>query len=176
MPKSRAAAGLIAGLAIGASPIAAAAELVIPKTTYPDLPSWALTAPDFAPRGWRLETKAEGDLNGDGATDIAFVLRQADPRNILDNHDGFGPDRFDTNPHLLGVAFARRSGGYDLIMQNHTLITRPTEPNMEDVLEEGGIEIKRGSLLVTLHVFANAGGWGMSTITHTLRYAGGRFG
>src|SRR3569832_1024532 len=46
---------------------------------------------------------------------------------------------------------------------------------MEDVLEEGGVDIKRGSLLVTLHVFANAGGWGMSTVTYSFRHEDGRF-
>lgn len=165
-----------ASLALAFLPVVAgAAELVIPEVAYPKLPAHAASAEGFAPKGWKVEAKAAGDLNGDGLPDIALVLRQHDPRNVLDNRDNLGPDRFDTNPHILAAALARRGGGYDLVLQNHSLIARPVEPNIDDYLDEGGIAIKHGSLAVTLHLFASAGGWSAGNIVHTLGYRRGRF-
>jgi len=42
------------------------------------LPPVAASAEAFAPRGWRVETQARGDLNADGAPDLAFVLTAED--------------------------------------------------------------------------------------------------
>ena len=39
---------------------------------------------DFVPKGWTVEYKAEGDLNGDGVSDIAAILVQNDPEDMGD--------------------------------------------------------------------------------------------
>lgn len=162
------------GLLIVAS-TAAQAQLRIPDVHYPTLPAQAASVEGFVPPGWRLELREEGDLNGDGRPDVALVLRQQEPRNVVPNDDGLGENPLDTNPRILAVAFARAEGGYALVLQNHALIPRHDIPTVEDMLEEGGMAIQRGALRVTLHFWANAGSWSMGNTSYTFRWQNGRF-
>jgi hypothetical protein len=133
------------------------------------------SAEAFAPAGWRVEFKIAGDLNKDGIDDLALVIRQNDPKNVLTN-TGLGVSKLDTNPRILAVVFGKAGGGYTLALENHTLIPRTTEPNLDDYLAEGGgIAIKRGTLQVTLHLFSSAGGWGAGNRAFTFRFQDGRF-
>ncbi|MGO4610652.1 hypothetical protein AB4142_30435, partial [Variovorax sp. 2RAF20] len=91
--------------ALTALPFAATA-LDVPPVRYPAVPAHAATAEGFVPAGWTLEYRIEGDLDQDGRADLALVLRQQDPRNIIE-HDGFGPSPYDSNPRILAIAFAR---------------------------------------------------------------------
>ena len=68
-------------------------ELRIPPVDYPVLPASATSAAGFVPAGWRIEQQLSGDLNGDRRDDLVLVLRQQDPRNIVE-HDGFGISHF----------------------------------------------------------------------------------
>lgn len=138
-----------------------AAEIVIPPVRYPALPVSAAGAEGFAPRGWRVETQAQGDLSGDGFADLAFVLRMNDPANIL-THDGLGDNPFDTNPRILAVALGVPGGGYRLAVQDHALIARRDYPTQSDPFE-GEFAIERGSLNVTVRLFMSAGGWDASS-------------
>jgi hypothetical protein len=152
-----------------------AQELTIPEVAYPPIAAVSATPEGFAPKDWPIEFKSTGDLNGDGADDLVLVLRDTDPHNILDNA-GFGPDRFNTNPRLLVVALRRPQGGYERVLADHTLITRATEPNLDDVLEDkSSVESHRGALRVTLHLFASAGGWTMGSMTYSFRLQQGSF-
>jgi len=151
-----------------------AVALDVPKANYASLPAQVAVAEDFVPKGWKLERKEEGDLNGDGRSDVVLVLHQDDPANIV-HHDGLGEDPLDTNPRILAVAFALPEGGYRLVVQNHALIPRHDEPTIEDMLEEGGVSVVRGTLQVNLHFFANAGSWEIGSTTYTFRWQGGRF-
>lgn len=147
-------------------------ELVIPDVSYPPLPAAAANAEGFAPSGWRVETMASGDLNGDGAADLAFVLRMQDPANIL-VHDGFGNNPFDTNPRILAVAFAAAGRtGYRLAVENRVLISRRTNPSQEDHFGDfsDGIRAAGGTLRVSLHRFMNAGGWDAGPMHFTFRW------
>jgi hypothetical protein len=155
----------------------AAAQLDIPKVTFPQVAHVAKDAAGFAPKGWIVESQKSGDLNGDGRPDIAFVLHDTDKHNVLPN-TGMGVQEVDTNPRILCVAFANADGsGYTLALQNHTLIPRWTQPTQYDNFgEEGGeIKIARGALQVSLHYFANAGGWDTGTTTLTFRFQSGHF-
>ena len=72
------------------------------------------------------------------------------------------------------VAFANAAGGYDLALENHTLIARTTEPAAQDPLDpngvqSGGVEIKKGTLQVTLGYF----GGNMGHLTYTFRFENG---
>jgi len=163
---------LLAGLSC-----AAAQELTIPAATYPALPRQAASAEGFVPPGWQLEAQAKGDLNGDGAADLALVLQATDPKNVVANPDGLGVDKLDTNPRILAVAFARNPG-YELVLENHALIPRRTDPVMDDPFDSvaaSGLEVARGTLRLRLGVFASAGSWSMSTIATTFRWQNGRF-
>ena len=148
--------------------MALAQDVTPPVARYPKLPAHAAAADGFAPPGWRVELTAAGDLDGDGIGDLALVLREQSAANVL-NNAGAGPSRFDTNPRILVVALGRRGGGYDLAVEDHVLIPRDTEPNIDDYLDGGGIAIRRGALQVTVHLFANAGGWTAGTKTYTFR-------
>lgn len=154
---------------------ASAQELRIPPVDYPVLPARATTAEGFLPSGWRIEEQLSGDLNGDKRDDLVLVLRQQDPRNIVE-HDGFGISPLDSNPRMLAIAFAGPAGGYTLAAQNHTLITRHETPNLSDVFEDGpGVSIVRGTLRTTLFFFSNAGSWSTGSASFTFRWQDGAF-
>ena len=156
--------------------VAADGDLAIPPVTYPALVRHALSAEDFVPAGWRVERKLSGDLNGDGRDDVALVLRANDPRNVIDAREQGGPERYDTNPRILAVAFASAAGGYGLALENHTLVVRTTEPWAQDPLDPdgvqaGGLEIKKGTLQVTLGYFSG----NMGHVTLSFRADKGQF-
>jgi hypothetical protein len=162
-------------LAFAIAPAIALAQAEPPPVSYPKLVAQGPSAEAFAPAGWRVEFKIAGDLNKDGIDDLALVIRQNDPKNVLTN-TGLGVSKLDTNPRILAVVFGKAGGGYTLVLENHTLIPRTTEPNLDDYLAEGGgIAIKRGTLQVTLHLFSSAGGWGAGNRTFTFRFQTGRF-
>jgi hypothetical protein len=157
----------------------AQADLQIPPASYPKLAAQAPAAEGFVPPGWRLDRKLTGDLDRDGSPDLVLVLKQNDPKNVI-RHDAMGRNPFDTNPRILAIAFSRAEGGYALALQNHTLIPRPEYPTMDDPLDPsgvqpGGIQIRNGTLRVTLGRFMSAGGWGMGRSTFTFRFQNGKF-
>ncbi|GBD49047.1 hypothetical protein [Methylopila sp. Yamaguchi] len=141
-----------------------------PAAPIPTLAATGSALEAFAPPGWRVETKAEGDLDGDGRPDAAFVLRATDPRNVLKN-EGLGSPQLDTNPRILAVAL-RRPAGYALVTQNATLIPRHVDPVMDDPFGDRELSIERRAVKVGLAVFMSAGGWDMSRIAFTLRLDG----
>jgi hypothetical protein len=160
----------------GSTPIAAQ-ELVIPEVTYPALAKKAASAAGFVPQGWVLEGQASGDLNRDGIADLALVLRQNEPKNVVE-HSGLGERPLNTNPRILAVAFREGpAGDYILQAENHTLIPRREDPVQVDPFgdDNGGIAIERGGLNITLHLFMTAGGWDMFTATHKFQHRNNRF-
>src|SRR5262245_18638321 len=91
---------LVAGLVSAA----AARELQIPEAVYPGLPQRAASADGFVPAGWKLETQVSGDLNRDGIADLVLVLRENNPKNVIE-HENLGENPLDTNPRILAIAF-----------------------------------------------------------------------
>lgn len=146
-----------------------------PDVTYPDLPKYAEAPEDFAPPGWKLETKLAGDLNKDGLDDVALVLHMDDPRNRVAME--WSPDTLvDTNPRMLVVGLAESAKGYRLALSNHQLIPRLTSSTESDPLSEsGGVAIERGSLKVTLYYFSSAGGWDTGNRSFRFRLEGDEF-
>lgn len=128
---------------------AAAQPFVIPPVRYPALPPAAANAAGFVPAGWTIVASKRGDLNGDGAVDLVLLLRMRDAANILAVRSGDGTEPFDTNPHLLAVAFARPEGGYRLAASSHGLFPRQIWPwDGEDPLGDDTIGVERGLLRV----------------------------
>lgn len=153
---------------------AAAQDLAIPDVQYPKLAKEAADAAGFVLAGWKIEIQHKGDLNADGADDLLMVLRRDDPANVLKN-EGLGENPLDTNPRILAAAFAVGKT-YRLALENHTLIPRHINPTLEDALSDGDVTIDRGSILVQMKFFANAGSWEMFNASYRLRYRNGRFG
>lgn len=156
-------------LAVPAS--AAAQDLVLPAVRYPVLPRQAADAGGFAPRGWTIEARAAGDLDRDGDSDLALVLRSNDPANLVPVD--FCAERLDTNPRMLVVALAAPDGGYRLTVQNHSLIPRRENPCQVDWFEAEGLEIRRGNIRLYLEHMMSAGGWDAGTTTFVLRWQDG---
>jgi hypothetical protein len=162
-------------LCLALSPVAATAqEFDVTEVEYPILPATAAAAEGFVPRGWRIDAQAQGDLNGDGRSDLALVLRGTDPGNVVSNQS-FGPANFDTNPRILAVALAERAGGYRLVEQNHRLIPRHTSSTIDDPFDPEGeaLKIERGALKLSLIRFASAGGWDAGGTSFTFRWQDG---
>jgi hypothetical protein len=136
--------------ALGCTPVSAQ-QITIPAVRYPALPASAADAAGFVPAGWNIVASKRGDLNGDGAADLVLLLRMRDRANILAIPLGDGTEPFDTNPHMLALAFADARGGYRLAASNRGLFPRPAAPwTGEDPPGEDTIRLERGSLLVYL--------------------------
>ncbi len=140
------------------APAATAQDFVIPPVSYPPLPAAAATAQDFVPKGWRIEARADGDLDGDSRADLAIVLRSGDPANFI--RETMCEERFDTNPRILALLLAKPGGGYRLAVENHALIPRRENPCAVDPFADPGqIAIERGTLHIELERMMSAGGW-----------------
>lgn len=155
------------GSAAAVVPVGDDNRLNIPPAIYPPLPGGFADAAAITPKGWRVEYRVEGDLNGDRRADLVLVLRQQNPANIV-NNDGLGGERLDTNPRLLLIGLAGQDG-YRLAVANHSFIPRHLEPTLSDALEQSP-EIRNGVLSITLNYFASAGGWTMSNATARFRW------
>jgi hypothetical protein len=141
----------------------------LPVVEYPRLPRTAPEPGGFVPRGWQLERTVHGDLDTDGRSDLALLLRMRDARNVLRN-DGLGTPEFDTNPRMLVVAF-RDSAGYRLVLQDQALVPRQRDPVEDDYIQgEDAVSIVRGTLRVALYAWRSAGGWGTWTNRFTFRW------
>lgn len=140
----------------------------LPKPTYPALAKRANTVEAFVPAGWVLESSVSGDLNGDGNPDRALVLRQRDPKNII-NNNGLGVSQLNTNPRLLVVLLVDAAGAsYRLAAEERALIPRHESPTADDPFDK--IAISRGNLVVRVKFWSSAGSWSERDATFTLRF------
>lgn len=142
--------GAIAIALLGLSATSPAAKRF--AALYPDVPNAGKSAAAFAPVGWRVETQVSGDLNGDGAADLAFVLLgpgDVDPGRPP--REGSAVPR-EPNPRMLAVAFARPAGGYEVALLNREFLPSRTPPNGLSqgfmLFEDGSLEVRGGGLQV----------------------------
>lgn len=163
---------LLTGCALLAlSPAAAQNEELGEPAVYPAIAAVAASAAGFAPKGWTVETSAQGDLNGDRQPDLAFVLHGTDPAKIV-RHEGLGENPLDTNPRMLVVAL-RDPSGYRRVLADTALIPRRQIPTFDDPL--GEMAIRKGTLRVRLGSWASAGSWEVSSRAYTFRMEDGAF-
>ncbi len=99
-----------------------------------DLPHAGKSLVDFLPTGWRVEDEANGDLNGDGVSDIAAILVQGEPVSAEDE-----PQR------ALIVLLGRDKEGFVLAGTNNKLLECK---GCCGVKEGVGISIKKGIIVV----------------------------
>ncbi|MEL6529317.1 MAG: hypothetical protein AAFQ27_05105 [Pseudomonadota bacterium] len=112
---------------------------------------------DFVPFGWKLFDKAEGDLDGDGRVDSVLIIQKNDPDLVIENPDGLGMDRYDSNPRMVLVALQSNPGQYKLVVRDAAIIPDHNAPTISDPFED--LRIHNGSLHLDLAFFANAGSW-----------------
>lgn len=157
--------GAVAALLLVLAAVPAAA-----RPPYPALPTSIADPGAAAPQGWRLETTARGDLDGDGRPDLALLLRGADPALKRLGDNGLPTNR---NPRILAVYLARPAGGYRLVLQNHRLVPVVAEPDYDPItgIAAGGVTIARGSLRVALGAF----GASIRSSTFSFRWQDNRF-
>jgi hypothetical protein len=154
-------------------PVAAQPEdLGLPPVTVPRLPAHAPGLQGFVPAGWRVVTSVRGDLDRDGRTDLAFVLRTARPVTTITRYGMSSGQPFDSSPRLLAAALATPGGRFRLAFQNDVLIPRPYTPLHDGwMFEEGSLAVERGALLISLgHLESSVG-----TRTFRLRWQEGAF-
>src|SRR5215217_4818232 len=167
-------AAAFAALLLGSGTPATAQEEedALPPVTFPLLADHASSAAGFVPAGWLLEATASGDIDRDGRSDLAFVVRMSDPANIVPN-DALCGDSFDTNPRIFAVALAEPGGGYRLGTSDNELIPRHDNPCASDPFgAPEQLSIARGAVRIDLERFMSAGGWDMGTTSFTFRWEG----
>jgi len=140
----------------------------------------AVSPPAFAtwiPPGWKLIANATGDLNGDGLKDAVLVLEQTDPAKLKTNDD-LGAPILNLNPRRLLVLF-NGTGGYRLVFSRDRLLPGENDENspclMDPLMQEGGISISRGRLLIDLRFWSSCGSYGVSHQKFTFRLENDRF-
>ena len=160
---------LFVATVVAGNDAASAEEDGLPPVGYPSLPAAVATRAELVPPGWTVEAEATGDLDGDKRTDLALVLQSEKP-----DLDPTGEPL--VGPRMLVVAFGARKG-YQRITVNHPLIPRATSRFVEDYFDadSGALSIERGTLIIKLHYFATAGGWGMWGKTYSFKWRKNEF-
>lgn len=130
----------------------------------------------WVPEGWRLDRAVTGDLDKDGVADVVLVLQENDQGNRVRN-EGLGAPELDTNPRRL-VVLLKSSNGLRKIAESSRLLPPENDadsPCLADPLEEGGVRIERGLLIIDLHYWLSCGSWSVSHSTFTFRFEKERF-
>lgn len=148
------------------------------QSDHPVLKKSAATVKDFIPNGWKMIYEAKGDLNKDLQPDVALIIQNTNPKNLVLN-DGLGTDTLNVNPRILMILFKQTNGSYQLVAKNSSFI--PTEndaesPCLADPLSEtGAIAVKKGSLILSYNYWVSCGSYGVSTNNYTFRYQNKKF-
>ena len=136
----------------------------------------ASTFQTYVPRGWKLLSSTNGDLNTDGKDDAAIVIEKDDPANRKQN-SSLGSSELNLNPRRLLILF-QKEDNYQIMLSTDKFL--PTEndeesPCLADPLGENGIKISKGLLKITLGYWMSCGGWGTSSEEYLFRYENARF-
>lgn len=137
---------------------------------------WAGTNPkadyqSFIPKNWKVLSKVQGDLNGDKQTDLALIIENTDPKNIVTN-EGLGNPQLNLNNRKLLILF-KAPQGYRLVASNYSLPTEGDKesPCLADPLGEGDpLTIKNGLVKINLHYWLSCGSWSVYNNAFTFRY------
>ncbi len=141
-----------------------------------EIPKNGKSISSFVPDNWKIIEQAEGDLNKDKKNDFVLIIEETNPENISRN-DGLGSPEINLNPRWL-LILLNTDKGFELKEINKTFI--PTEDDIEstclaDPLMDGGIEIKNGVLMVSLHYWLSCGSWYTGSNTYTFRFQKNEF-
>jgi len=147
--------------------------------SFPAIPVAGAAAGTFVPEGWKLIARAEGDLNKDGAADLAIIIENTDLRHYK-VHDGPGRDTLNLNPRMLLVLFRDKEAGlYRLAEKNTAFIPKPNDgerPCLADPLAETEkLTIRKGVLALHFQYWYSCGSWYTSNHHYLFRHQHGGF-
>jgi hypothetical protein len=129
-------------LVLLAAPLAAQDDEPTPYN-YPDIPKSAAKVEDFVSPGWVVVSKAEGDLDRDGRSDVALALWTEEASKA----EGYATEPEPWPFYRLVVAAAQRNGGYRVVTDIHTLLEPPGYSGAyEDAVGADDLRIVRGKL------------------------------
>lgn len=129
----------------------------------------------FIPKGWKILSQAEGDLNSDQQADLVLILENTDPKNIVnDGSYDKKPEnsRLNLNARKLLVLF-KDDQTYRQIASNDAL---PSESNSEKkclidplIVDHSPI-IQNGLLKISLNFGFRCESWEVFNNVYTFRY------
>lgn len=129
------------------------------------------------PKGWRVILDTSGDLTGDKKPEAVIVVEEQDKSKIIGN-GRLGNQTLNTNPRRL-IVLTPTTTGYRQIQSVGGFL--PSEGDAESscladpLMESGGIEIKKGVLIVTLNYWLSCGSYGVTKDIFRFRQQGSRF-
>lgn len=124
------------------------------------IPASARALEAFVPKGWRIEQRVPGHLDGDAVRDMVLVLRQTDPANIRRGEPLAEDVEVDLNPRIV-LGLLNIPDGYRVVARNDRLIPAPDNEFVIDPLEE--IVLKNRTLKLTISLFVTMGSYYTST-------------
>jgi hypothetical protein len=122
----------------------------------PPLVSHAAAPEEFVPAGWRVWQIRKGDLNKDGVSDAALIMRHGDSGDT----------------YRLVIVFGNSAGGFDLAADNSELLTVVPDGDSVACPVSEGLKIRHGVFTVQMQ---KEGTGGATRITFTFRYQDNRF-
>lgn len=140
---------------------------------------YAKSINSFVPKGWKIITTAKGDLNKDGTEDVALVIEDTKKENFIPN-ESMGSPTLNVNPRTLLVLFKYKAdGSYSLGTSQDTFIPEENDqesPCLADpLLQDGGIYIVKGNLIVEFNYWLSCGSYGVSNKQYTFRFQDNTF-
>ncbi len=127
--------------------------------------------------GWRVILQVTGNLNADNRPETVIVVEQQDPTKIIDNEQ-LGTQKLNLNPRRL-IILTPTAKGYRQIQSVDAFLPSESDEGSsclaDPLMEDGGIEIKNGVLIVTLHYWLSCGSYGVTTDIYRFHQQGNRF-
>jgi len=145
----------------------------------PTKAKYAKSINSFVPKGWKIITTAKGDLNKDGSEDIAIVIEDTKKENFIPN-TSMGSSKLNVNPRTLIILFKHKpDGSFYLGAMQDTFIPEENDPEnsclADPLLQDGGIDIIKGNLIVDFNYWLSCGSYGVSNKQYTFRYQDNNF-
>jgi len=123
---------------------------------------------------WKVLKSATGDLNNDGAKDLAFVIQDTNPANFEPN-DGLGSKEINLNPRKLAIYFwDKKTKTYKLELKSDQFIVLRDVPTMDEPLGDLLIT-KEGNLQIDFHFWFSAGSWFTSNHSYVFKHQYNQF-
>ncbi|WP_151776387.1 hypothetical protein [Acinetobacter bereziniae] len=129
----------------------------------------------YIPKGWKILGKAEGDLNGDQQPDLALIIENTDPKNIV-HHDSYDKNsenqRLNLNERKLLVLF-KDDQTYHQIASNDSLPTENSNEKkclIDPLIVDHSPIIQNGLLKISLNFGFRCESWEVFNNLYSFRY------